>query len=157
MVGIFTTWCRIPHSKRTRYASGAGLASCRQDSPVLRTWEILQASGLHQIEVGIPQYVRTREIPNLDPSLRLFRFAEDASLHPPEHSPTLPYMEHPHLWDKWLYEFESSQFYASIADIKIVFKPRRSKQPLPSILSLSGCTGTSANKLRRISPENSNP
>ncbi len=27
-------------------------------------------------------------------------------------------MEHPHLWDKWLYEFESSQFYASIADLK---------------------------------------
>lgn len=27
-------------------------------------------------------------------------------------------MEHPHLWDKWLYGFESSQFYASIADLK---------------------------------------
>ena len=90
MVGIFTAWCFIPHSKRTRYASGAGLASCRQDSPVLRTWEILHASGPHQIEVGIPQYVRTREIPNLDPSLRLFRFAEDASLHP-QNTP-LPYL-----------------------------------------------------------------
>ena len=50
---------------------------------MLRTWEILHASGPHQIEVGIPQYVRTREIPNLDPSLRLFRFAEDASLSRP--------------------------------------------------------------------------
>lgn len=54
---------------------------------MLRTWEILHASGPHQIEVGIPQYVRTREIPNLDPSLRLFRFAEDASL--PDHPDSL--------------------------------------------------------------------